>query len=49
LDAADSRLILAFLACLAHLAFSSSAEAASISLSKASSKRIAHIVHSGEH
>ena len=49
MDAADSWLILAFLVCLALSAFSSRAEAASISLSKAGSKLIAHTVYSEEH
>jgi len=48
-DATDGRLLLAFLVCLALSAFFSSAEAASISLTKAGSKLVAHVVYSGEH
>jgi CBS domain containing-hemolysin-like protein len=48
-DAASSWLLLAFLVCLALSVFFSSAEAVFISLSKAGSKLVAHIVYSGEH
>jgi CBS domain containing-hemolysin-like protein len=46
-DATSSELLLAFLVCLALSAFFSSAEAAFISLPKAGSKLVAHVVYSG--
>jgi hypothetical protein len=48
-DATDSWLLLAFPVCLALSAFFPDAEAAFISLPKAGSKLVAHIVYSGEH
>ena len=47
MDATDSWLLLAFLVCLALSAFFSSAEAALISLSKAGSNLVAHVIYSG--
>jgi CBS domain containing-hemolysin-like protein len=48
-DAADSGLLLAFLVFVALSAFFASAESAFISLPKAGSNLVAHVVYSGEH
>ena len=47
MDAASSGLFLAFLVCLALSAFFSDAESAFISLPKAGSNLVAHVVYSG--